>query len=281
MVAFNQQFFNTFTKKKCAKPNLLLRIILYKPRNTFLERQRKHSMSTSVNDRLEHIKFRYAVYIVISFVLLLWTVKAIELATEISFSHLGVFPRTLKGTIGIFTGPLIHGDIFHLISNTLPIIMLGVLLFYFYHRIAIEIFIWIYIVTGFWTWLLARDAYHIGASGVIYGMASFLFFSGIIRKNKKLMTVSGIIIVLYGGLIHGVFPHLVEANVSWEGHLTGGLAGILLAIFFRKTRINLDEENNGRENDDSEEDDNENINNATATDSAPITYIYKPNSKKS
>ncbi len=238
-------------------------------------------MSTGVNDRLEHIKFRYAVYIVISFVLLLWAVKAIEIAADVSFSHLGVLPRTLKGMIGIFTGPLIHGDIFHLISNTLPIIMLGVLLFYFYQRIAIEIFIWIYIVTGFWTWLLARDAYHIGASGVIYGMASFLFFSGIIRKNKQLMTVSGIIIVLYGGLIHGIFPQMVEANVSWEGHLTGGLAGVLLAFFFRKTRINLDEKNDARENDDSEEDDDQNINNATATDSALITYIYKPNSKKS
>ncbi|MCK5705771.1 MAG: rhomboid family intramembrane serine protease [Cyclobacteriaceae bacterium] len=172
-------------------------------------------MSPLVNERVEHLKFRYAVYMVISFALLLWIIKAIEIAADVSFSTLGVLPRTLKGTIGIITGPLIHGDIFHLISNTLPIILLGMLLFYFYHRIAVEIFIWIYLVTGFWTWMLARNAYHIGASGIVYGMASFLFFSGIIRKSKQLMTVSGIIIVLYGGIIYGIFPEMVEADVSW------------------------------------------------------------------
>ena len=133
-------------------------------------------MSPLIHDRKEHLKFRYSVYIVISFVLLLWAVKAVELATGISFSYLGILPRTLKGTIGIFTGPLVHGDVLHLLSNTLPILLLGILLFYFYHRIAIEIFIWIYLVTGFWTWLIARNAYHIGASGLVYGMASFLFF---------------------------------------------------------------------------------------------------------
>ncbi|MCK5278576.1 MAG: rhomboid family intramembrane serine protease [Cyclobacteriaceae bacterium] len=235
-------------------------------------------MSPLVNDRVEHLKFRYAVYMVISFALLLWIIKAIEIAADVSFSTLGVLPRTLKGTIGIITGPLIHGDIFHLISNTLPIILLGMLLFYFYHRIAVEIFIWIYLVTGFWTWMLARNAYHIGASGIVYGMASFLFFSGIIRKSKQLMTVSGIIIVLYGGIIYGIFPEMVEADVSWESHLMGALAGVLLAFFFRKTKIDFDKDNPDDDNPDEDSEENY-FRHTSSTDSIGVRYIFKPKDK--
>lgn len=235
-------------------------------------------MSPLINDRVEHLKFRYSVYIVISFVMLLWVIKAVEIASDISFSSLGVFPRTFKGTIGILTGPLVHGDIVHLLSNSLPILVLGILLFYFYHRIAFEIFIWLYLVTGFWTWLIAREAYHIGASGVVYGMASFLFFSGIIRKSRQLMTISAIVIFLYGGMIYGVFPEAVEANVSWESHLMGGIVGLFLAFFFRRTKISFDLEEEGQ--DKFNEPDAENpINHTGSDDTIDISYTYKPSSK--
>ncbi|MCG8306285.1 MAG: rhomboid family intramembrane serine protease [Cytophagales bacterium] len=234
-------------------------------------------MSLFVNERAEHLKFRYAVYLVISFILLLWIIKAIEIASGVSFSSLGVLPRTLKGTIGIFTGPLIHGDMIHLLSNTLPILLLGIMLFYFYHRIAIEIFIWIYLVTGFWTWLMARDAYHIGASGIVYGMASFLFFSGIFRKSRQLMTISAIIIFLYGGMIYGIFPQAVEAEVSWESHLMGGIAGFFLAFLFRRVKIDHDTESIEEHSD--EEDPGTSIHHTGNFDNTKITYTYKPADK--
>lgn len=233
-------------------------------------------MSKAISDQYEHLKFRYAVYMVIAFVFLLWVVKALEFASGASYAHLGILPRTLKGTIGIFTGPLIHGDIIHLISNTLPLLVMGILLFYFYHRIAIEIFLWIYFVTGFWIWLLARNAYHIGASGVVYGMASFLFFSGLFRKNKQLMTISGIIILLYGGMLYGIFPDFVESNVSWEAHFLGGLAGMILAFLFRKTKIDLTEEKNANNN---EDDDREYFSEPSPTDDILPSYSYKPKAK--
>ena len=232
-------------------------------------------MSPLMNDRVEHLKFRYAVHIVIAFVLLLWGVKSVEIATDTSFSSLGVLPRTLKGAIGIITGPLIHGDVIHLISNTLPIILLGVMLFYFYHRIAIALFIWIYIITGFSTWLIARDAYHIGASGIVYGMASFLFFSGIVRRSRQLMTISAIIIFLYGGMIYGVFPNGVETNVSWESHLMGGLVGIVMAFVYRKTKIDFGNEIDEDEADDEEMGENT-INHTSGSDSLELRYTYKP-----
>lgn len=234
-------------------------------------------MSPQIDDRIEHIKFRYAVYIMISFVSILWFIKAVELAADVSFSYMGILPRTLKGTIGIITGPLIHGDIFHLVSNTLPILFLGILLFYFYHRIAVEIFIWIYLVTGFWTWILARHAYHIGASGIVYGMAAFLFFSGILRKSKQLMTVSGIIILLYGGILYGIFPDFVEADVSWESHALGALVGVLLAIVFRKTKIDFDQDN--PEEDISDENKGAHFHHTGDANNIDITYTFKPRNK--
>jgi membrane associated rhomboid family serine protease len=233
-------------------------------------------MSGAIGDHQEHLKFRYAVYMVIAFVFLLWFVKALEFASGTSYAHLGILPRTLKGTIGIFTGPLIHGDIVHLISNTLPLIVMGVLLFYFYHRIAIEIFLWIYFVTGFWIWLLARNAYHIGASGVVYGMASFLFFSGLFRKNKQLMTISGIIILLYGGMLYGIFPDFVESNVSWEAHFLGGFAGMILAFLFRKTEIDLPE---GPESGTGDENRQDYFSTPSPTGDIHASYSYKPKPK--
>ena len=232
-------------------------------------------MDSLVKDRHEHLKFRYAVYMVISFVLILWVIKAIELASGTSFSNLGVLPRTLKGTIGIVTGPLIHGDVLHLLSNTLPIIFLGILLFYFYNKIAIEIFIWIYLVSGFWVWIMARDAYHIGASGIVYGLASFLFFSGIIRKSRQLMTVSAIIIFLYGGMVYGIVPEAVEVNVSWEAHLMGAIVGLLLAFYFRKIKISTEDTAQNHDEDDAEEGDNP-VSNSSGYANIEFHYSYKP-----
>ncbi len=150
--------------------------------------------------------------------LLMWVGMALQWAYDMRLSKYGIKPRTLEGLLGMITGPLIHGDVFHLISNTIPLLILCITLFYFYYRIAGEIFLWIYLVTGFWVWLLARDAYHIGASGLVYGMASFLFFSGIFRRNSRLLVVTLIVLFLYGGMVYGVFPNPSEPQISWESH---------------------------------------------------------------
>lgn len=213
---------------------------------------------------------------VISFVLLLWFVKALEMAAGTSYAHLGILPRTLKGAVGIITGPLIHGDLLHLISNTLPIIVLGVLLFYFYHRIAIGIFTWIYLLTGFCIWLVARNSYHIGASGVVYGMVSFLFFGGLFRRNNQLMAISAALIILYGGMVYGIFPEHVEPNVSWESHLIGGLAGAILAFFYRKTKIDIEEKPDPED----EDEDDDFFRPPSLTEDFDATYSFKPKGKK-
>jgi membrane associated rhomboid family serine protease len=168
--------------------------------------------------------------------IMMWLVWIFEITSGIELNFLGIYPLKLKGLIGIITSPLVHGDLSHLSANSLPVLILGTAIFYFYKEIAFKIFILIYLLTGIWVWFGARDAYHIGASGLIYGMGAFLFVSGIIRKETRLMAVSMIVIFVYGSMIWGVFPDFFpERNISWESHLMGLLAGLVLAFYFRSS----------------------------------------------
>lgn len=171
----------------------------------------------------------------VSFIALLWLVQGLEQLTHIDMGKFGNLPRTLKGAVGIITGPLIHGDASHLLSNTFPLLLLITGVFYFYHYIAFEVFFWIYFMTGFWVWIAAREAYHIGASGLIYGLVAFLFFSGLFRKDSKAIAISVVVMFLYGGMFYGVFPS--AGKISWESHLLGAVAGLLLAFYYRKHKL--------------------------------------------
>jgi len=167
------------------------------------------------------------------FVFILWLVKIIEVLFNIDLSHLGIFPMSLKGIPGIIFSPLIHSDFKHLFNNSLPLFFLTTALFYFYSEIAVKISLWTYFLTGLFVWLAGRDAWHIGASGLIYGIASFLFFSGIIRKYFRLVALSLLIVFLYGSMVWGIFPEIYR-NVSWESHMLGFVSGIILSVIFRK-----------------------------------------------
>lgn len=175
---------------------------------------------------LKSLKFSAIVLIII------WSVKIFEIVFDYDFTEYGVLPRKFNGLIGILFSPLIHADVNHLLSNSLPVIILCLLIFNFYIEIAKKILIYLYFISGLWLWCIGRESFHIGASGLIYAMASFLFFSGILRKNSQLSAVALLVIFIYGGLFWGLFP--IHKNVSWEGHLTGFIAGILVSFIFRK-----------------------------------------------
>ena len=168
----------------------------------------------------------------ILFLLIMWGVKLIEHQfNTLNFTDYGVYPRTLGGLKGILFAPFIHKDLPHLINNSYPILILGSMLFSFYKKIAKQLFFWLFFITGFWLWCIGRGAFHIGASGIVYALASFLLVSGLIRKNPKLSAISMLIIFLYGSMIWGILP--TKESISWEGHLSGFLTGILLAIFYK------------------------------------------------
>jgi len=165
-------------------------------------------------------------------VFFMWLTRIIELLFEIDLVHFGIYPLTLKGLPGILFSPFIHEDFRHLFNNSLPVLMLSVALFYFYSEIAFRIFSLTYILTGVLVWIGGRGAWHIGASGLVYGLASFLFFSGIIRKYYRLTALSMLIVFLYGEMVWGLFPGIYK-NISWESHMLGFASGIFLALLYR------------------------------------------------
>ena len=176
-----------------------------------------------------------AVFYPLLFIALMWMVKGFETLWDISFAHLGMYPLRWSGLLGIITMPFLHSNWDHLISNTFPFLFLATMLFFFYKELAWKILIWIVFLTGIWLWFGARGSYHIGASGVVYGLAAFLFFSGILRNNRRLLSLTLIVAFLYGGLIWGFFPEFFpKKNISWEGHLFGFISGLLMAVYYRK-----------------------------------------------
>jgi len=212
------------------------------------------------------------------FVIVIWLVKFVELIFKIDLGVYGLQPLHAKGLIGIITAPLLHVSFSHLFPNTIPLFILSGLLFYFYRVIAWRIFILIWVLTGLWVWFLAReDSIHIGASGIVYGLASFLFFSGIIRRDAKLMAITLLIAFLYGGMVWGVFPQFFpRERISWESHLMGLLAGLILAIYYRKAgpqRMIFEWEDEEEENDDHDPEDT--MDNHFPNDNPEINYFYK------
>lgn len=164
--------------------------------------------------------------------IILWIIGLYQYFSNVLFIHFGILPLEPKALTGIITHIFVHANLEHLISNSFPLFFLMWCLFYFYKPLAWVVFIVIYVSTGLWLWLFGREAWHIGASGIIYGLGSFLFTSGLLRKEKKLMALSLLIIFLYGSMVWGVFP--LQPHISWEAHLLGLIAGIVVAIYYKK-----------------------------------------------
>jgi membrane associated rhomboid family serine protease len=164
----------------------------------------------------------------------MWLINVFQFILQLDFGSLGIHPRDKTTLIGILTSPLIHGNWQHLFANTLPVLILGLVLFLTYEKFAVKVWLLIYLFTGLLVWLFARGtSYHIGASGIIYGLASFLLFSGFFRMDIKSIAIACGVSVFYGGMVWGIFP--LENGVSWESHLFGGISGLMLAYLYRNT----------------------------------------------
>jgi membrane associated rhomboid family serine protease len=163
-------------------------------------------------------------------VFIMWLAFSIQFFYGIDLGFLGIYPRTIHGLIGILFAPMIHGSLGHLISNTFPLLFLGTLLYFFYNRIGGIVFFRCYFITNILVWLLSpRPSYHIGASGLIYGLAAFLILFGILRQDFLSLTISLVIIFFYGGaILYGIFP--ADPRISWEAHLFGALTGAVTAF---------------------------------------------------
>lgn len=176
-----------------------------------------------------YFKFTNAVLIVpLISVLAIWTVFWLELTYKVNLNEYGIYPQKISGLKGILFSPFIHGSVEHLYNNTIPLAVLTASLFYFYRNIALRVLLIGLIISGLFTWAIGRPSYHIGASGVIYLLASFIFFKGIFTKHYRLVALSLIVVFIYGSMLWYIFP--IEDGISWEGHLGGFLTGLLLAF---------------------------------------------------
>lgn len=164
-------------------------------------------------------------------VIAMWLVFWLNERFYLDFYQYGIFPRSLEGLSGILLSPFIHGDLSHIANNTLPMIVLSTSLYFFYARKASLVLVLSIVLSGAFTWIVGRESYHIGASGLIYALAFFILASGIIRKQSNLLAISLLVIFLYGGLVWGIFP--VEESISWEAHLGGAVTGVILSYIFR------------------------------------------------
>lgn len=147
--------------------------------------------------------------------------------------RLALWPRTQEGILGVLTAPLIHGTWAHLMSNFSALFALTSLGYYHFKPFFFWLLAFIWLASGLWTWGFARPSYHLGASGLIYGLAAFCFVSGIISRNIRLRALALLIAFLYGGFIWGIWPLPFNQEISWEMHLSGMLSGILAVWIFR------------------------------------------------
>jgi membrane associated rhomboid family serine protease len=195
----------------------------------------------------------HALFISAALIVFLWVIKLFEVEYNLDFSTWGILPLKIKGLRGIIFSPFIHGSIGHLAANTFPLFILTFSLFFFYRKSPYLIFLLIYILSGSFVWLFGREALHIGSSGIIYGLAAYLFLSGILSRNVSQLTISLIVALVYGYLFWGIFP--IKPEISWESHLWGGVSGFGMALLTWKRLP--EQENNPEDDRDSEIDENE------------------------
>jgi membrane associated rhomboid family serine protease len=185
----------------------------------------------------EKHKLIHSLLFPVTFLVIIWLVWIVFNLLGYDMSVLGIKPLKLSGLPGIILSPFGHGGFGHLFANSTSFLVLAVFLFYFYRLIAYKVFFINWVISGSLLWLGGRESIHIGVSGLVYGLAFFLAFSGFFRKDRALSIISFIVVFLYGSMIWGMVPQ--NGNISWEGHLFGAISGISLAWHFRKHPIDF------------------------------------------
>lgn len=188
---------------------------------------------THTNSERARANFKLAWRIALAFVVLIWLIQLSDWALDLGPGDLGIRPRQFAGLPGILFAPLLHGDFVHLIDNTLPLLVLGTAMLYLYPSSARKVLPAIYFGPGIAVWLFAgAGSVHIGSSGLIYGLASYVLVAGLIRRDRRAIAASLLVCFMYGALVWGVLP--IERRVSWETHLAAALIGLALAIALRR-----------------------------------------------
>jgi membrane associated rhomboid family serine protease len=172
---------------------------------------------------------------VLAFVGCIWLVFVVGHILPFQLEAFGITPRTLGGLMGIPAAPFLHANLEHLVNNTIPLVVLLVLLAGSRAE-SWAIVMYIVLLSGVLLWLFGRPATHIGASSLIYGLTAYLIVSGIRERRFVPMMIAIVVGFLYGGtLAAGILPRW-KSEVSWEGHLFGAIAGGIVAYLMTRDR---------------------------------------------
>ncbi|NDP20591.1 MAG: rhomboid family intramembrane serine protease [Paludibacter sp.] len=192
-------------------------------------------MPFNSNPSYQKRHFYYAIFIPFAIGILMILSFIVEKGMNWDFHTAGIFPRRFESLPGIFSIIFVHADWSHIVNNIISFVILGSLLYYFYNEIANRILLISYVLSGIILWTIGRENWHIGASGLVYSLAFFLFFSGIIRKHVPLIAISLAVSFVYGSMVWHIFPWQTHDPISWEGHLSGGIVGLLLSIWYKNS----------------------------------------------
>jgi membrane associated rhomboid family serine protease len=192
-----------------------------------------HNIETIDNPKVSFIE---SIKLPLMFTLAIWLIHAFQTFLEVDLGYWGIYPRETFGLRGILFAPLLHADWAHLMSNSIPFLVTSIMVIYFFPSVAMRAFILIYFLSGFFVWIFARTGvFHIGLSYVVYGLVSFVFWTGIFRRSIRSIVLSLLVMTLYSGMIEGILPtaEILHKNISWDSHLVGAVMGIIIAYFFK------------------------------------------------
>jgi len=184
--------------------------------------------SQSIKDKRN---FLLAIKMALCFLALLWIILIVDQYFDLQLGRFGLRPGDALGLLGILTAPLLHGDVEHLLSNSLPLVVSLTTIFYFYPNVSLRILPVIWIGSGVLAWFIGRPSIHIGVSGFVYGVLAFIFVSGMIRRDKRSIAISLLVWFLYGSMVWGILP--IDPKMSWELHISGAMLGVVMALWYR------------------------------------------------
>jgi len=176
--------------------------------------------------------FRLALKVAFLFMAALWLVFVLDALFGLKLNRFGLRPGSVPGLIGIVTAPLLHANLSHIFSNSMSLVVSLTAILYLYPNSSARVIPMIWLGSGLLAWLIGRPSLHFGASGLIYGLLAYVFFSGILRRDMRSVSVSLLLGFLYGSMVWGVLP--IRPHMSWELHLCGAIMGVLLAFVYRK-----------------------------------------------
>ena len=175
--------------------------------------------------------FRLSLLLAFLFTALIWVIWISGEIFELDLSRYGVFPGQHDSLGGVLTAPLIHGSLSHVFANSLPLLVMLTILFYIYPKSSPIVLITLYVGSGLIVWMIARPAWHFGASGLTHGLMFYLFTIGVLRRDALSSVFAMTVFFLYGGMVWGIFPR--DPGISYEYHLAGAGLGVLLAFILR------------------------------------------------